>query len=429
MVILIICLYLYLFHILSNSNVDEQKDDKKQDRKTVFIGKRGNKKIYIRNYDHVFVAGTTGAGKTVALSNFIASAKSGILIVDGKGDVGENSLLDIIQKLNHDRKCYIINLNDPQHSDKYNPFRNENTTVIRDMLMSLSEWSEEHYRLNTERYLQRVLELLYKSNYINDLETIVKYIDKNEFIQLSADLLKKEKITKEEHLQNVKLADVSSQIAESAVARFTTLLESTCRNIFANANTGIDIYTAMEEKAIILFILNPLLYHELSKGLGKLIIIDSKKAIAKLFSSNQDHIYFIFDEINVYADRAFLNLVNKSRSANVTCVLACQSLSDLDENVSENFREQIIENCNNYIIMRQNSAKNAEAWSNVIGTQETMQITYQINDNSTTGLGSARKVRTFIFHPDYIKSLSAGEAIYVSKRDNIKEPLKINKPF
>ena len=103
--------------------------------------------IYMPNdCKHVFVCGTTGSGKTVALSNFI---KSGIdndypmLIVDGKGDIGKNSIVDIVNKLGAKKKIYVVNLNNPVNSSKYNPFRNATPTIVKDMLINLTEWSEE----------------------------------------------------------------------------------------------------------------------------------------------------------------------------------------------------------------------------------------------------------------------------------------------
>ena len=196
------------------------------------------------------------------------------------------------------------------------------------------------------------------------------------------------------------------------------------------SSDGIDIYEAIKENAIILFILNPLIYPELSPLLGRLIIIDSKKAVSNLFTTNKKRIFFMFDEVNVYASKVFLDLVNKSRSANVTNILSTQSLSDLEE-ISEAFREQVIENCNNYIILRQNSSQNAEKWANIIGTRGTLEITYQLNqqgyNTSSTGLGSARRVREFLYHPDDIKTLKVGNAIYVNKDLPYHTKLKINK--
>ena len=400
------------------------------------IGMTNNRKpVHLpNNAKHIFVCGTTGSGKTVALSNFI---KSGIendypmLIVDGKGDIGADSLLDITQKLGARKKIYVINLNAPEKSDKYNPFKNATPTVIKDMLINMTDWSEEHYKLNTERYLQRVVTMLYKLNVPLSFKNIVKAISANVFMKVSAELVKREIITKEEHLENAEIAKTSGKIAENASSRFSTIAESEAGVIFDPE--GIDIHTAFAENAIILFILNPLIYPEMSPLFGRLVLIDSKKAVSKLFGSEQRK-FFIFDEINVYASTTLLDLVNKSRSANVTCILATQSLSDLDFANGEFFKEQIIENCNNYIVLRQNSAVNAEKWANIIGTRNNLDVTFQITNKESrftedTGYGSARRVREFLYHPDDIKNFRTGNGIYVSKDEGKHSRIIINKPF
>jgi len=403
---------------------------------TTYIGLTNNKKpVYMpNNAKHVFVCGTTGSGKTVALANFIKSGidnNCSMLIVDGKGDMGAGSLLDITEKLGAGRKIYIINLNDPEQSDKYNPFRNASPTVIKDMLINMTDWSEEHYKLNTERYLQRVINILYKSDMPLSFKNIIKSIPTNVFIKISGELAKKEIITKEEHMDNMEIAKTSGQIAENASSRFSTVAESELGIIFDN--DGIDIYTAFQENAIILFILNPLIFPEISPLFGRLILIDSKKAVSKLFGEKQRK-FFIFDEINVYASTTLLDLVNKSRSANVTCILATQSLSDLDSASGEYFKEQVIENCNNYIVLRQNSAVNAEKWANIIGTRNNLDVTFQITNKESrftedTGYGSARRVREFLYHPDDIKNFKTGNGIYVSKDEGKHSKIIINKPF
>jgi len=194
----------------------------------------------------------------------------------------------------------------------------------------------------------------------------------------------------------------------------------------------------MSEKAIILFILNPLTYPEASPAFGRLVLIDAKKAIGKLFEANKDkdqpqRTFFIMDEINTYATTGLTDLVNKSRSAGVTCVLATQSLSDLDQACGSAYKEQIVENCNNYIVMRQNSGVNAENWANILGTRATMDVTYQLQqrglDTSATGFGSARRVREFLFHPDDIKALQTGQAVYLSRDMNAHSRVGVNKGF
>ena len=409
--------------------------NEKQTEEEVFIGISPNKKnVFIPSgAKHVFVCGTTGSGKTIALSNFIKAGTDydyPMLIVDGKGDTDKDSLLDIVKTICPERKVYVINFNEPTTSDKYNPFKNTNTDVIKDMLINMTNWSEEHYKYNTERYIGRLLRLLAMEDIIVSLESLTHYLPTINFCKLSRDLSGKGKISKEEHIEDIELSKISGQIAEGAAARFATIKESDLGQIFDEA--GIDIYTALEENAIILFILNPLLYPEMSPLIGNLVIIDSKKAVSNFFRNKKKRIFYILDEINVYASMSLLDLVNKSRSANITCILATQSLADL-EGVSPHFKEQVIENCNNYIVLRQNSSVNAEHWSNVIGTRETMQATYQISGESgeakSTDLGSLRKVREYLYHPDDIKLLKTGKAIFISRDKMLHTRIDINKPF
>jgi len=303
--------------------------------------------------------------------------------------------------------------------------------MIKDMLINMTDWSEEHYKLNTERYLQRVITTLYKYDVDLSFKNIIKCIPTKTFIKISGELVKREVISKEEHLENINIAEASGKIAENAAARFGTIAESEIGTIFDVS--GVDIYTAFQEGAIILFILNPLVYPEISPLFGRLVLIDSKKAVSKLFGGEQ-RIFFLFDEINVYASSTLLDLVNKSRSANVTCILATQSLSDLDFANGEYFKEQIIENCNNYIVLRQNSAVNAEKWANILGTRSKLDVTFQITNregryNEDTGYGSARRVREFLYHPDEIKTFGTGKGIFMCKDDNVHSKIIINKPF
>jgi len=401
------------------------------------MGYSGKRKIEIPiNGNHVYICGTTGTGKTVAIANFIECGVNNdfpMLIIDGKGDKNNGSMLDIIQQLKKDKKFYIVDMNSPEESDKYNPFCNTSPTVIKDMLVNLTDWTEPHYKLNTERYLQRVIALLDNAELPLSIKSIVEHMSIDSFTKLSGQLQKQDVLSKEEHLHNITLAKESGNIAQGAIARFSTILEGEVGEIFSD--DGIDIYTALQEKAIILFILNPLEYPELSTLFGKLIVIDSKKAVAKIYGNHLGKVLFIMDEINVYASTSLLDLVNKSRSGDVTCVLASQSLSDLEASTDAgvSFKEQVIENCNNYLVLRQNSATNAEMWANIIGTRPSMAVTYQLGTKdhvtSSTGAGTAKLVREYYYHPDDIKALAKGRAYYINKDANTRTKVAIKKPF
>jgi len=349
----------------------------KDEPNTTFLGVTKNKKeICVRNDTaHFFVAGTTGSGKTVCLSNFIESTMindNPLIIVDGKGDTGDGSLFDIVSSLKNQKKVYIINLNTPNWSDKYNPFRDTEPDTVKDMLINLTDWTEPHYKLNCELYIQKVCNILKQANIPLGFKTIVEYLSSDKLIFLSKSLADNNIITREDHINNGEFIKSVGNIASGSFARFQTILTSSLGNIFDEV--GIDITTAIKENAIMLFVLNPLKYPELSPLIGKLVITDCKKAISNNFGDTNRKL-FIFDEISSYANNGLLDLVNKSRSASCTCILATQSVMDLTV-VSEHYHEQIIENCNNYIILRQNSAKGSEYWADTLGTKRAIQMKY-----------------------------------------------------
>lgn len=396
---------------------------------------KGKKPVYCEDSaKHILICGTTGSGKTVAISNYVKRATEkgyGLLIVDGKGDTNQNSIFEITQHFCsiNNRKLYVINMNEPSKSDKYNPFKDSNDTVIKDMLVNMSDWSEEHYKSNAERYIQRLAKLMRLSEIDMTYSNLVMYMTSDKMTELSLRATKKGLQTKEDHEHNLELIKSSGKIAESAAARFATIQESEIGEIFAEDQNGIDIYEAISEGAVILFILNPLTYPETSKVMGRLALIDSKKAISKLFNQNEKRSFYILDELNVYASTVITDIINKSRSANITCIPAIQSLADLEQAVNESFKNQLIENCNNYIVLRQNSYKSAEEWSMTIGTTETMKMTYKVTDGEETGAGSARPTREFLVHPDEIKSLQTGQAVFLSRDTARLERINVYKPF
>ena len=59
------------------------------------------------NARHIFCCGTTGSGKTVLLANYIESGirqNYPMLIIDGKGDIGQGSIKDIVIRFAGTRK-------------------------------------------------------------------------------------------------------------------------------------------------------------------------------------------------------------------------------------------------------------------------------------------------------------------------------------
>ncbi len=111
-----------------------------------------------------------------------------------------------------------------------------------------------------------------------------------------------------------------------------------------------------------------------------------------------------------------MNLINQGRSAGIHAVLATQSISDIAKKGGDALVGQVLNNCNNFIIQRQNNHDDAEILSKLIGTRDSFQLTSQIDKlvNNRT-VGSVRTAKEFIVHPEVIKGFRQGEGVLLNK--------------
>lgn len=105
------------------------------------------------NRTHVFIAGTTGSGKTTLLLHHIEdSIRRGepLYILSGKNGTDDSrSLLNVTKALaaKYGRKMVIVSLNPREHDRrKYNPLAEMTPTELSDALVSISEYTESHYK-------------------------------------------------------------------------------------------------------------------------------------------------------------------------------------------------------------------------------------------------------------------------------------------
>ena len=88
----------------------------------------------------------------------------------------------------------------------------------------------------------------------------------------------------------------------------------------------------------------------------------------------------------------------------------------------------MLNNVNNFIVLRQNYPPDAEILASVIGTNSSVQITSQVTeDDARFKIGSMRKIKEFIIHPDEIKRLELGEAIFMNKAKFLVKRVKLRR--
>ncbi len=307
------------------------------------MNKNLDKVYFDESSQNAMIIGTTGTGKTNTVMNIIKDSllhKNQLLYVNGKGNLDDTK--QVIELCKENNKDYIyINIGE-ENEIKYNPFKNANATTIRDMLLSLSDWSEEHYKTNASAYYQVVLNLLNLEKFdIYKFLAILEEDDKLKEQQEQKDINKWLKKANMNILNN-------KSVVSSSISRIMQLFGGDGEKIFSSK--GIDILEAIKQDKAIIINLNPNNYSETSKVLFRLITLDIRKSFDYL-DGNKNLITAIFDEFGVYATDEFINVLNQSRSSGYKIYPTAQSPADIKYTLGEDFLDRVIDNCNSFCLV------------------------------------------------------------------------------
>ena len=372
---------------------------------------------------HTLVLGTTGSGKTVTVCNIVESAmKRGLplIYIDGKGDY---DLASRVARYGHEHGKSVSVFSMKGESMAYNPLASGGFTSKKDRIIELREWSEEHYKKLAEGYLQAVFKVMEACNVPCNMGTLTDNLDLKKLKALvrknEADIPDAQRLMDELNAQ-----DQASQSIESLVAEIRNFTASEIGQLFhaEDDKPVLTLQDVVEQNGVAYFCLPALEFPSMAQTLGRLIINDLKATMAQQLSGGEKKkVYVVFDEFSVFAGVQVLNIINMGRSAGIHAVLATQSLSDLASSKrmnAEHFVNQVVGSCNNFILHRQNSPEDAAKLAELMGTRNTLEYTAQVNQTGPTQMGTVRRTRGFIAHPDEIKSLKTGEAFFYTKEDN-----------
>ena len=412
------------------------------------IDKMTGRHIEISDADantHSLVLGTPGSGKTVSVLNLVESAihrKLPVVYIDGKGDYGLASTITAYARA-QGRPAYLFAMRG--ESCRYNPLVAGDYSAKKDRIIELRDWSEDHYRKLAEGYLQTVFKVLAACEIETDLITLADYMS----VKALSTLIRERTDQIGDEAKALALEVNEQQAAEPHVeslrAEIRNIARSEIGHLFklpAEDKVGddhhdgiavsvLELPKAIEEGAVVCFCLPTLQFPSLAKVLGKIVINDFKAvADAQLGKAEAERrpMYAIFDEFSVFAGEQVLNVINMGRSAGVHAVLATQSVADLGRATPEtpdHFIRQVVSSCNNYLVHRLNAPEDAKMVAELIGTKDGIEHTAQIDGMGATGLGSVHRAKTFIVHPDEIKQLPRGQAIFVNKTIGTIQRVKV----
>lgn len=397
---------------------------------------------------HTLLIGASGTGKTTTelmrARNYIKHGE-GYVIIDLKGasDVPE-VMADFARRYNRKFRHFLFQdqrapytgpaENGPSY---YDPISRGDASRRKDMVINTRRWSEEHYKLIAESYLQTAFDVVIGSprkddKILDGIGEIIEVLDPGELsdrarylpdepyydeIRDSVRRLTSRNLDKDETSSITGIVRQLSTMRSSTAGRWLRIHHDEGRNI--------DLRRVAEDGEIVVFSLDSLNYQEVSKSIANLIISDLK-TVAGERGQRKDllPLHVFIDEFSALDSDGLTGLINKSRSAMMPLTIATQVLADLKK-IDSAFLGQLIGIVNSFIIHRSNTAEESEIfaglvgkemkWETSMGIEHTSGMLGSIGKGAATGSGRLTKKEDYIFSPSMFQELAPGEAIFIAK--------------
>lgn len=427
---------------------------------------------------HIFLAGTTGVGKTV-LGNLLMYQQiqrgGGLMFIDGKC-VMEN--LEDVYRLclscGRERDLWVLNPGNPEASNTYNPILEGTPTEIASRILSLSPSTAnnagaDYFRSSSFMGITAIVSALQaaglKFNFL-DLSILLQNAKAME------DLEEKLKIAKgagsaesrtfaifldnfrvpgkqgtEAQLDMKKMKDVFGGLT----ARMQTFGSGGFGKVMNTYTPEIILYDAIRQNKIVYVMLPTLGDQDAALALGKMFVGDLRSCVAKIYENPGHKPYLPFmafmDEAGSYASTSWSDLFQQARGANVVLVPAVQTVANFQD-ISDNFCETIIGNTWTKIFMKLSSHSTAEYASEFIGmhkfeersvskgtnsssTSDTLRTTPEAKAGSGVSVNESIKLtEDYRVSPDMLKGMAMGEAfVIMGKRSGEVNVYHIKIPF
>jgi len=220
--------------------------------------------------------------------------------------------------------------------------------------------------------------------------------------------------------------------ASSVRTQIYLLLDSELGHLFKEKPDGLDLIKVSDEKEALFVSFDGLIYDNFIKVVARFLILDLNFLVSyrNRNKMKDQPMLAIYDEFSVYANHKIVDTINKSRSGGFHCIIATQTIADL-EKVESTLARQIIGNTNTYAIGQTNNPDEVDSWANNLGTFKDIDLTVTTDKRDSVLMervdlkadkGTVRNVQKYKISPDEIRALRQGQFIF--SRKAAKEEVK-----
>jgi type IV secretory pathway TraG/TraD family ATPase VirD4 len=474
------------FELTGKAQRKWREDFSKGKTEQLLIGITENGNPYYMDFkevnQHMFVPATTGGGKTVLLLNYIEYALMKdypSIFIDGKGSLESiDDVRALCERYGKELKVFSDN-----GSLTYNPLKYGNATVIKDKLEQLIATESHYYTEISTSLVQALIQFMDDYELKRDLWTFARYLEPNEIKKvLNSDVVEIEEIeeeVEEDEIQNDHYSGfiddvdfetaggegISSTVktkskkrmvrkvrssraekhyerlfkryeheedgemylfsnASSVRTQIYLLLDSELGHLFEEKDDGLDLIQISDQKESLFVSFDGLIYDKFIKVIARFLILDLNYLVSyrNRKKMKDQPLLAIYDEFSVYANDKIVDTVNKSRSGGFHCIIATQTLADL-EKVDPVLAKQVVGNTNTFAVGQTNNSEEVESWANTLGTFKDVDLTIQTEQQSgrmqrvdmKSDKGTVRNVQKFKVSPDEIRDLRQGQFIIARK--------------
>ena len=406
---------------------------------------------------HLAIIGQSGVGKTVLGTNILwqqTARGGGWLFIDAKLDKDVRDQLAYMARVfGREDEFYVMNVDEPENSNTYNPLLNGDPDEIASRLLNLLPSSDNNpgsdfykqsanYALTVlvgalqsanKRYTFMDLAIMLQSAAaIGKVETLVP-LDSPAFMVLQVFLdqfKKKDKNGVQVDVNKIKdiLGGMSGRIAQFAQGKFG--------KVFNTTTPEIDLTDIVRNNKMCYVMLPTMGKDAAALNLGKMVLSDLRTAVAKmqgLTKSERPNPPFICfaDEMGSYVMPGISRVFEQARSAGVMMIPAFQTFANL-ASVSPEFEEMIIGNTWTKCFFKLGSIDSATKAADIIGNEmkfqysvsssasessstQALRVTPESSQSESGGVGESwRQTEDYRIPPDKLTRMGVGECIVCS---------------